>query len=124
MNKTKIIIGSGILIGAAGIAYFLVKRSKATGTASSSSGAMQPSPITSSAPTAPRVSKYPEGTILQATGTAEVFLIDEKGYRHWITNRAAFDRMGFTPAMLKWISVDEMESIPRLQNISGLGILL
>lgn len=134
MNTTKIIIGSTILIGAAGLAYVLMKRSQSSWTDKtlpagdtyadepwfgSSSGTTSTSPATSS-----RASKYPEGTLLRAGNSPEVYLIDAKGYRHWITSRSAFDRLSLSMANVKSITAGEMESIPRAENIAGLGILL
>lgn len=128
MNTTKIIIGSTVLIGAAGIAYMMMKRSQAQAggsTASSSPGSsLLPSTVTTPPASSSKGSNYPEGALLRAGSSSEVYIIDAQGYRHWITSRSAFDRMSLSMTNVKSITAAEMESIPRAENIAGLGVLL
>lgn len=129
MNKKKVIIGSVVLISAAAAAYALVKKSQsAAGSSSTSapptSGGTLPTTVTTPAAGSSRQSKYPAGTLLRIGNEPEVFVIDEQGYRHWVMSRGGLSRLGLNIDNTNSISRSEMEAIPRLQNIAGLGIVL
>lgn len=108
MKTNKLLIGSGILLALVAGAYFLLKKP-----------APAPAPG-GSAPGGSGTSGYPPGTLLRAGNDDKVFVIDDSGYRHWISNRGYFDKKGYKMSDVKSISQTELQKIPEASPLAGI----
>lgn len=130
MKNKKIVVASGLLLalGVVGVVtYRKLKNSAALPPSSSSPDILQASSggIATTTPTATatggqRVSNYPEGTLLRQGTDEKVYIIDARGYRHWISTRNYFDRHGYSMSNVKSISASQMQAIPELSPLAGL----
>lgn len=59
--------------------------------------------------------------LFQANGQAEVYAIDEYGYKHWIPNPPTLTRMGYSWSDVKHITKQELDLIPTGENIPDLS---
>lgn len=117
---------SGVAIG--GLTLFLIARKHAaavsttlTASTGTSSGAQSPADSQPAPVVVQRVSNWPEGTLLRHGNNEKVYVIDAKGYRHWISNRMAFDSSGYKMSDVKVITLNQMIAIPESTPLSGMN---
>lgn len=117
-KSKKILIASGLLVALGVAGYVAYKRAAPEETAP-----LFPF-LTSTGETdrtqTQRASNYPEGTLLRQGSNDKVFVIDSRGFRHWISNRGYFDAHGYSMSNVRSISSQEMLSIPEASPLAGL----